>query len=135
MTETPTLREELDRKVLDYLHNRETRRIQGNISPSVIGIEAGALWDVLCGLIDNDAAQLLAQLEAAAQRPPIKRYFLLGSSALVLTFNPAGAGWVLYSQPTPKVIASNSTDVGPLRDQRLTTLVSGLLTKGYKEIT
>lgn len=136
MSETPTLREELDRKVIDYLYNRETRRLSGNISNEVIGIEAGALWDVLCGLINDDAAKMLAQLETMAVRPNTKRYFLSPKSgALVLIYNPAAVGWVLIERPSNQVVAHDTKDAGALRDERLQRLATSLLTKGYKEIT
>ncbi|OAD82938.1 hypothetical protein ATN89_17115 [Comamonas thiooxydans] len=138
-TETPTLHQELHRKLVDYLMNRETRRIAGEISPSVIGIECGALWDVLAGLIDKETAHLLAQLEAGAKRPFEKRYFFKPGkeSALVLAHNPTETGWVLFSKggDKPMALAHNKTDAGELRQQQMAAISQQLITKGYKEIT
>lgn len=139
MTETPTIRQELDRKLTDYMLNRESRMTTGDINPSVVGIEAGALWDVLSGLIDNDMAGMLAALEANAKRPAIKRFFVAAGSpgCLVLTYRPEKQGWLLRKMDgaTNPVLAYDKAQIGPLREEKLGLLVRGLLAKNYTEIT
>ena len=136
---TPTLREELDRKLIDYLANRESRRLRGELSASVIGIEAGALWDVLAGLANDDTLSLLSQLETLAKREQpatVKRYFMNDKGVvLTISYQPAQPGWAMgQCRPQFQAVTGSTAETGDLRKARIEQLAATLLANQYLEI-
>lgn len=56
--EQPELKDELDRKAIDYLLDLVHRLESGRVSPEIAVAQAGAVWTIVAGLASQDVCQL-----------------------------------------------------------------------------
>ena len=75
-TPLPTLREELDRKVVDQLHQLVTGFINGKINADAYSSGVKTLWEVSAGLVSNDISAMISAAEDPNQRANFKDFSL-----------------------------------------------------------
>lgn len=75
-TPLPTLREELDRKVVDQLHQLVTGFINGKINSDAYSSGVKTLWEATAGLVSNDISAMISAAQDPNPRANFKDFSL-----------------------------------------------------------
>lgn len=138
MSDTPTTKEELERKSVEFLEVMVNRHDRGELTDRELGLVGHAVWSIACGLVDESVAELAAKVSDTRNTGTLKRHFAGKGQLYSAIWNPVKPGYVLVKRDainpsTHSVVKASKAEVGE-REQELHTLFSALRTGGYVEI-
>lgn len=130
----PTTREELERKVLDFVTDLAHAHELGELDPVVAAAQSKAAWSITAGLIDNELSAMLAEYSDQIGPEPVKVFFVGTGKVLMLVYLPRGTGYALFSVDAATgartLLKKASTEPGE-RAAELHTLSKTLIAKGF----
>lgn len=135
-TNSPTPREELQRKTVEHLQWLEEHRVAGSLDADYISAAAATVWAVTTGLIDSDISHLVAQFSSDASRRAGRRIFVGRGRVLVLQVGFVKGFRVMEVNTATGetgVLVDSDLDVGE-RDEPIQKLTDRLAAGGLVEI-
>lgn len=130
----PTTKQELDRKVLDFVEKINDDLALKSIDPAIAAAQCRAVWQVTAGLVDNELSTALSMSAEQIGQPSMKIVFTGHGKVRVLVYPPLSPGlFLLEIDPTTSqrtVLVKKSAE-GSSRAAMLDAIVSDLIAKGY----
>ena len=131
----PTVREELERKVIDEVVRLADKVTKHRLDPADYSLVAKALWNVASGLIDE---QTLAMVAHEAQLVPArtnKRHFFKDGSVITHIWKHETPGFLqITRKPDGSHKSAGIKGEPDERNQKLETLREHLLKTGWTEL-
>ena len=137
MDALPTVREELERKTVEYLESQVHRADQSRLEKRDLFVIGKALWNITSGLVGNDVAELCSAVADAGKTPALTRRFVGKGKVILIAWNADGHGFVGQSINADTLqsntFITSKAQVGE-REEELKTLFGALSKSGYMEI-
>lgn len=139
MTDTlPTMKEELERKSVEFLEHVVYRAERNLLSERELGQIGHAIWNITSGLVDDSVSDLAGLVAKTRNTAPMKRHFVGKGHVYTVLWNPAKEGYAVLKRDasTPherQVVRKSDAQAGDREDQ-LKTLFDAMRTGGYVEL-
>lgn len=136
--DTPTTKEELERKTVEHLEAMVNRHDAGRLQKRDLALIGRSLWFVTAGLVDESVTDLCSQVaDASVGDRQIKRIFVGKGRLIAFRWVPDGPGYVIntfdLTTGLPAGTTVRGTDVG-LREAEMDKLIESLRRSGMYEI-
>jgi hypothetical protein len=130
----PTVKQELDRKLLEFVQKASDNLALKNIEPLIVSAQCLALWQVVAGLADEELTTALSMLTDQIGKQPIKVTFTGHGKVRMMVYPPLAPGlFILEIDPTTsqRTVLLKKDAEGFDRAALLDAISADLIAKGY----
>lgn len=129
----PSLREELNRKVVETLEEYVGKVEAKRLTPADGALAGKVIWTLTAGLVDEGVSRMAAAVADSSHKPRMEQHFVKGTSAVSVFWFADRTGYVVNRRDTVTGVQKPTvmrTEIGP-REAELNEFFNKLATAGY----
>lgn len=140
MTDTPTIKEELERKTSETLYRALADLSKGIVSAEASKASLQALWDATSGLVSRETMDLIAEsIDAVSlSSVPHRRVFVKDDRTIIIAlpseFHPDGQMLMTCKGNVSRSPIKRDDATLPETSARAIRMMDNIISRGYEEI-